>query len=93
MDWRISDVTGEQYGFKELPLVEGRLMRTVRKESQELWHGADSIGDVGAAAGITQLVMADAAFRKEYAPGDRAICFCSSVPGDRAAAVLQRVSS
>lgn len=92
IDWRISDVTGEQYGFKELPLVEGRLVREVRKTSQPLWHCADSIGDSGAAAGIVQLIMADQALRKGYAPGDRAICFCSSVPGNRAAAILQRPS-
>lgn len=92
MDWRFSDMTGEQYAFKEMPLVEGRLVRVVRKESQPLWHCFDSIGDIGAASGVAQLVVADQAFRKEYAPGDRAICFCSSVQGDRAAAVLQRSS-
>jgi 3-oxoacyl-[acyl-carrier-protein] synthase-1 len=90
MDWRISDVTGEQYGFKEIPLVEGRLLRVVRKEAQPLWHCTDSIGDSGAAAGVAQLVMADCAFHKGYAPGERAICLTSSVPGERAAAVLRR---
>jgi 3-oxoacyl-[acyl-carrier-protein] synthase-1 len=90
IDWRLSDVTGEQYGFKEVALVEGRLMRVVRKEPQPLWHWADSIGDVGAAAGIAQLVLADDAVRKGYAPGDKVICLAGSVPGDRAAAVLGR---
>src|SRR5205807_5189662 len=32
IDWRLSDVTGEQYGFKEVALLESRLMRVVRKE-------------------------------------------------------------
>ena len=68
MDVRLSDVTGELYGFKELPLVEARLMRVVRKEAQPLWHWAESIGDTGAAAGLGQLVLADNAFRKGYAP-------------------------
>ena len=89
MDVRLSDVTGELYGFKELPLLEGRLMRVVRKEAQPLWHWAEVIGDSGAAAGLAQLILADQAFRKGYAPGRRAICLASSVPGDRAAAVLQ----
>ena len=89
MDWRISDATGEQYGFKELPLVAGRLARVVRKETQPLWHCADSIGDTGAAAGVAQLVVANHAFRKRHAPGDKAICLSSSVPGDRAAAVVR----
>jgi 3-oxoacyl-[acyl-carrier-protein] synthase-1 len=90
IDWRISDVTGEQYGFKELPLVEGRLARVVRKEPQALWHCADSIGDSGAAAGVAQLVVADKAFRKGYAPGRNAIGLTSSVPGDRAAVVIRQ---
>jgi 3-oxoacyl-[acyl-carrier-protein] synthase-1 len=90
IDWRFSDVTGELYGFKELPLMEGRLMRVVRKQEQPLWHWAESIGDTGAAAGIVQLVAVDDAFRKAYGPGDRVICLTSSAPGERAAAVLRR---
>lgn len=90
IDWRISDVTGEQYGFKEIPLVEGRLVRIARKEPQPLWHCADSIGDSGAAAGVVQLVVVYQAYRKGYAPGDKAICLTSSVPGDRAALITCR---
>jgi 3-oxoacyl-[acyl-carrier-protein] synthase I len=89
IDLRLSDVTGELYGFKELALIEGRLMRELRKEEQPVWHWAEAIGDTGAAAGIAQLVLADQAFLKRYAPGERAICLTSSVPGDRAAAVLR----
>jgi len=87
--WRLSDVTGEPYGFKELPLLEGRLLR-VTIETQPVWHWAECIGDTGAAAGIAQLILADQAFRKGYAPGDTAICLTSSVSGDRFAAVLRR---
>jgi len=89
MDWRISDVTGEEYRFKEMALVESRLVRIARKVAQPLWHCADSMGDSGAAAGVAQLVVADQAFHKGYAPGDKAICLTSSVPGDRAAAIVQ----
>ena len=89
MDLRLSDVTGELYGFKELPLVEGRLMRVVRKKAQLLWHWAEAIGDTGAAAGIAQLVLADHAFRNGYATGHRAICLTSSVDGERAAAIVR----
>jgi len=90
IDWRFSDVTGELYGFKELPLMEGRLMRVLRKQEQPLWHWAESTGDTGAVAGIIQLVAVDDAFRRGYAPGDRVICLTSSVPGDRAACVVRR---
>jgi 3-oxoacyl-[acyl-carrier-protein] synthase-1 len=90
IDGRLSDVTGELYGFKELPLAEARLMRVVRKQEQPLWHWAEAVGDSGAAAGVMQLVLADEAFRKGYAPGERMLCLASAVAGDRAAVVLRR---
>jgi 3-oxoacyl-[acyl-carrier-protein] synthase I len=89
LDVRISDVTGENYGFRELALVEGRLARVVRSQPQPLWHAADSIGDTGAAAGVVQLVRATASWSKAYAPGAHAGCFTSAVPGDRAVALLR----
>ena len=88
-DFRISDVTGENYGFREHALTIARLARVVRSESQPLWHVADSIGDTGAAAGVIQLVMAAAAWAKGYAPGRHVACFTSSVLGARAVAALQ----
>jgi 3-oxoacyl-[acyl-carrier-protein] synthase-1 len=85
--FRLSDVTGESYGFKEQTLALGRVMRTLRTHLP-LWHCADSIGDTGAAAGICQLVRAAHAFQKRYAPEGRGMCFTSGVSGDRAVAVL-----
>jgi 3-oxoacyl-[acyl-carrier-protein] synthase I len=89
IDFRLSDVTGESYGFKEQELALVRLLR-VRREALPLWHCVDSIGDTGAAAGVCQLVIAFHAFLKRYSPGDRAICYTSAAPGDRGVAVLQR---
>ena len=43
IDFRLSDVTGESYGFREQTLVQARLIRT-KREAQPLWHCADSIG-------------------------------------------------
>lgn len=92
LDFRLSDVTGENYGFREHVLAEARLARVVRSQSQPLWHPVESIGDTGAAAGIIQLVMASAAWTKGYAPGKYAACFTSSVPGKRAVALLRQQS-
>jgi 3-oxoacyl-[acyl-carrier-protein] synthase-1 len=89
IDYRLSDVTGESYGFKEQALMLSRLLK-VRRESLPVWHCADSIGETGAAAGVCQLVIAVHAWRKPYAPGKRAICCTSAVPGHRAVAVLER---
>lgn len=93
IDLRLSDVTGELYGFKELSLLEGRLMRIVRKQAQPVWHWAEAIGDIGATAGIAELALADEAFRKGYAPGNRMLCLASSAEGRRAAAVLRKVDT
>jgi 3-oxoacyl-[acyl-carrier-protein] synthase-1 len=89
ISFRISDVTGEQYGFKEQALMVARLVK-VHMDSLPIWHCADSIGDTGAAASLCQLVIAFHAFAKGYAPGDRVLGCTSAVPGDRAVLVLQR---
>ena len=88
VDFRLSDVTGESYGFKEQSLALSRLLR-VRRETLPLWHNADCIGDTGAAAGIGHLIRANHAFQAGYAPGSRAACYTSSVPGDRSVAVVE----
>lgn len=89
MDFRLSDVTGESYGFREQSLTLSRLLRQGPSELP-LWHSADAVGDVGAAAGLCHLARAFEAFDRGYAPGERAVCFSSSVWGERAAAVLER---
>ena len=89
LDFRLSDMTGENYGFREHTLARGRLLRVVPLKDQPLWHAADSIGDTGAAAGVVQLVRAMEAWAKAYAPGSRATCFTSAVPGERAVALLR----
>lgn len=87
IDFRICDVAGEGYAFKEVVLAMQKLLRK-RREAFPLWHPADAIGDTGAAAGVCQLVTAIQAIRKGYAPGSRVIGYCSAVAGDRAAAIL-----
>ena len=89
MDFRLSDAAGDSYAFKEQSLVVTRLLRK-NKESFPLWLSADSLGDVGAAAGLCGLATAIAAFRRGYAPGPRAIAFASSESGARAALVLEK---
>lgn len=88
MDFRVSDVSGEGYAFKEQSLCVARCLRR-RKEQFPLWHIADSIGDTGAAAGACGIVSTFMAFKKHYAPGRHAICFGSAHEGPRAVAVLR----
>ena len=89
IDFRLSDVTGEQYGFREQALMLARLVR-IRREALPIWHCTDSIGDTGAAASVCQLVIARQAFRRGYAPGPYALCCASSVTGERGASVLNK---
>ena len=68
LDFRITDLNGEQYGFKEATLALSRTMRKV-KPAFDIWHPANSVGDVGSAIGPCVLGLALSAFVKGYAPG------------------------
>lgn len=84
---RMSDLTGEGYGFREQALLVARLVRA-SCDDLPLWHCADSLGDTGAAAGVCQLVMLHHATMQSYAPGGYAMCCTSAVTGDRAVCVV-----
>jgi len=88
IDFRFSDVTGESYGFREQMLTLSRVMRVRREESIPIWHCSEFIGDIGAAVGVCQLIMAYQAFNKEYIPGEAGICYTSAVLGSRAVVIL-----
>jgi 3-oxoacyl-[acyl-carrier-protein] synthase-1 len=88
LDFRITDLSGEQYYFKEAALAVGRVLRG-HKSSFDLWHPAECIGETGAAAGLTLLALADDACRQGYAPGPRVLVHAGSDTGQRMAAVLE----
>lgn len=90
IDYRITDISGEQYGFKEASLALTRMLRE-RKERFDLWHPADCIGEVGAAILPVCASVTLAAVRKKYAPGRRALCHIAIDSGKRAATVLEGV--
>jgi 3-oxoacyl-[acyl-carrier-protein] synthase-1 len=88
LDFRITDISGEQYYFKEAALALARVLRG-HKDEFDLWHPAESVGELGAAAGPALLAVADAACRKGNAPGPRILCHAACDSGQRAATVLQ----
>lgn len=88
IDYRIADLNGEQYGFKEAALAVTRLAREPKDEF-EIWHPADSIGEIGAATVPAHLALAATAARKGYAPGPMVLCHAGNDGGERAALVLQ----
>lgn len=89
VDYRITDVNGEQYYFKEAALAMSRTMR-VRKDEFDIWTPVDCLGEVGAAIGPSVLAIALAANRKNYAAGQGALAHFSNDSGERVALVLQR---
>jgi len=86
LDFRIGDMSGEQYYFKEAALALGRILRQ-RKETFDLWHPAECIGETGAAAGLACLAVALMASRKKYAPGRGVLLHASADGGQRAAMI------
>jgi 3-oxoacyl-[acyl-carrier-protein] synthase-1 len=93
LDFRIGDLSGEQYYFKEASLAMSRILR-VRKEELSLWHQAECIGECGAASGVASIVVANAACVKGYAPGPSILCHSANDSGQRAAAIFEyRLSS
>jgi 3-oxoacyl-[acyl-carrier-protein] synthase I len=87
LDFRIADLSGEQYYFKEASLALSRTLR-VLKEKFDIWHPADCIGETGAALGIVAFAIAKAAWEKRYAHGYGAMLHFNLDDGRRAAAVV-----
>jgi len=88
LDCRITDLSGEQYYFKEATLALARTLRK-RKESFDLWHPAECIGEAGAVAGVAALAVAEAACRGGYAPGPGILVHMANDAGQRASAVMR----
>jgi 3-oxoacyl-[acyl-carrier-protein] synthase-1 len=88
VDYRLTDISGEQHSFKEVALAMTRTLR-VRKPEFELHHLTDRIGEVGAAVLPCMLTAARTAVRKGYAPGKGALCHLHNDSGERAVLVLR----
>jgi 3-oxoacyl-[acyl-carrier-protein] synthase-1 len=88
LDFRITDLSGEQYYFKEAALALARTLR-VRKPEFDLWHPAECIGDTGSVSGAVTVAVAEAACRKTYGHGPNILCHFANDGEQRAAIVLQ----
>jgi 3-oxoacyl-[acyl-carrier-protein] synthase-1 len=87
IDYRISDLTGEAYFFKQTALSMQRLLREHR-ELQELWTPAECVGNVGAAAVPLMIAWALEAAKKRYAPGNPVLIEAAGDDGTCGAAVF-----
>jgi 3-oxoacyl-[acyl-carrier-protein] synthase-1 len=88
MDFRITDMAGEQYYFKEAALALSRTLRQ-RKASFDIWHPAECTGEIGAACGATIISTAQAACQKNYTQGPHILAHMANDAGQRSAISLQ----
>ncbi len=88
MHLRITDNSGEQYYFKEASLALSRSLRQ-RKETFDIWHPAECIGETGATSGVAVIVTAREACRKGYSPGRSILTHWANDAGQRAAVTLE----
>lgn len=87
LDFRITSISGKQYYFKEDALFIGRILRQ-HKESFDIWHPADCLGEVGSTIGLVMIIVAKFAAQKNYADGKHILINSGNEDGKRAALVL-----
>jgi 3-oxoacyl-[acyl-carrier-protein] synthase I len=87
IDYRITDLNGEQYWSREAALALARVIR-VRVEFLDIWHPGDCVGEIGAAFVPCLVGVAWWAARKGYAPGPLVLAHAGNDDGRRAALVL-----
>jgi 3-oxoacyl-[acyl-carrier-protein] synthase-1 len=90
VEYRISDLIGEQFWFKQTTLAHLRLERG-RSAFQDLWSPGENVGNVGAAVVPLMLGMALTAVEKGYTPGSPVLIEASADGGACGAAVLHEV--
>jgi 3-oxoacyl-[acyl-carrier-protein] synthase-1 len=88
MDFRVTDLTGEAYFFKQSALAMQRTMR-MHREVTPIWSPTDCIGNVGAAIVPLMVGWALIAFERGYQPGAVVLIEATGDTGACGAAVLQ----
>jgi 3-oxoacyl-[acyl-carrier-protein] synthase-1 len=86
--FRLTDLSGEHYKFKEAAFAAGRLNDGGPESTLELWHPVEFTGEIGAAILPCLFAQAKDALQQGYAPGPLALCHVGSDAGERAAFVL-----
>lgn len=87
LDFRITDLSGEQYHFKEASLALLRLLRK-RKEEFDIFHPADCVGEVGSALSAVMLIVVKFACETGYSEGNRILAHLGNDDGKRSAIIL-----
>jgi len=89
LDFRITDIAGEQYYFREATLALARTLR-VRKEFFDIWHPADCIGETGSAIGQIMIAVFMKSCDKGYTNGANVIMHLGNDDGRRTVMIFIR---
>ena len=87
LDFRITDISGEHYYFKEASLAFGRLERIIRDEF-DIWHPADCVGEVGSALGLVMIAVLKAACERAYSKGGHILAHLGDDDGKRSSMIF-----
>ena len=87
LDFKITDISGEQYYFKETSLAISRIDRSKREEF-DIWHPADCIGEVGAPIGAVMFAVLKAACEKDYGKGNHVLAHLGNDDGKRSSMIF-----
>jgi 3-oxoacyl-[acyl-carrier-protein] synthase-1 len=93
VQYRITDLNGEHYKFKEMVQAMVRFQRKPKPKLFDLWHPIEYIGDVGAAIGPIVLGLALHAGQQGYGNGPGVLCTFGNDDGERAAMVTRYQSA
>ncbi|OWQ84455.1 hypothetical protein CDN99_24510 [Roseateles aquatilis] len=89
--YRVTDLSGEHYKFKEAMIAALRLQEGPRETPLDLWHPIEYLGEIGAAIVPCLLAWAWHALDEGYAPGPTALCHVGSDQGGRGAMIARAV--
>jgi 3-oxoacyl-[acyl-carrier-protein] synthase-1 len=88
LQFKITDISGEQYYFKEASLAFSRIDRTKREEF-DIWHPVDCVGAVGAAIGCVMIAVLKSACEKDYSKGYQILAHLGNDDGKRSALIFR----
>ncbi|KMK65248.1 3-oxoacyl-ACP synthase [Puniceibacterium sp. IMCC21224] len=88
VEYRLSDICGEAYFFKQTALAQQRTTRH-RTEVPQIWSPGECVGNVGAAFVPLMVGWALTAFERGYGPGAPVLIESSGDDGACGAAVFQ----
>ncbi|GJH29935.1 hypothetical protein [Caballeronia novacaledonica] len=87
--YRMTDLNGEHYKFKESTLVQPRLLHRSHEALFDLWHPIEWLGEIGAAIVPCALGLQLYASTRDMAPGPTCLGFFGTDSGERGAYVAR----